>query len=277
MDTELLKTFIEVSKTRHFGRAAESLYLTQSAVSSRIRLLENQLGVSLFTRHRNNIQLTSPGEQLLPYAESLVNTWQQARSIVTKNSQKNDILSIGAVSLIWEIKLNNWLENIYLQNKKLQIEARIAPRNQLVQQLHERKLDLLIATQPPKMDKLTCQLLGIIPLKLFSNDNKSNGKQRSYISLDWGADFIQREEDIYAQKSSISLITSSANMARQMLKNTESCAFLPADWQIESSDLKLVPKSPTIQQSVYAIWLQNSDQKSLIAKILNNPIITQDE
>ncbi|SUC17946.1 transcriptional regulator HdfR [Proteus mirabilis] len=44
MDTELLKTFLEVSKTRHFGRAAESLYLTQSAVSFRIRQLETQLG-----------------------------------------------------------------------------------------------------------------------------------------------------------------------------------------------------------------------------------------
>ena len=49
MDTELLKTFLEVSRTRHFGRAAESLYLTQSAVSFRIRQLENQLGVNLFT------------------------------------------------------------------------------------------------------------------------------------------------------------------------------------------------------------------------------------
>ena len=53
MDTELLKTFLEVSRTRHFGRAAEALYLTQSAVSFRIRQLENQLGVNLFTRHRN--------------------------------------------------------------------------------------------------------------------------------------------------------------------------------------------------------------------------------
>lgn len=47
MDTELLKTFLEVSRTRHFGRAAEALYLTQSAVSFRIRQLENQLGVNL--------------------------------------------------------------------------------------------------------------------------------------------------------------------------------------------------------------------------------------
>ncbi len=70
MDTELLKTFLEVSRTRHFGRAAESLYLTQSAVSFRIRQLENQLGVNLFTRHRNNIRLTAAGEKLLPYARN---------------------------------------------------------------------------------------------------------------------------------------------------------------------------------------------------------------
>lgn len=79
MDTELLKTFLEVSKTRHFGRAAESLYLTQSAVSFRIRQLETQLGTNLFTRHRNNIRLTLAGERLIPYAESLMNTWLQAK------------------------------------------------------------------------------------------------------------------------------------------------------------------------------------------------------
>lgn len=79
MDTELLKTFLEVSRTRHFGRAAESLYLTQSAVSFRIRQLENQLGANLFTRHRNNIRLTPAGERLVPYAEMLLNTWQLAK------------------------------------------------------------------------------------------------------------------------------------------------------------------------------------------------------
>lgn len=79
MDTELLKTFLEVSRTRHFGRAAESLYLTQSAVSFRIRQLENQLGANLFTRHRNNIRLTPAGERLLPYAETLMSTWQLAK------------------------------------------------------------------------------------------------------------------------------------------------------------------------------------------------------
>ena len=101
MDTELLKTFLEVSRTRHFGRAAEALYLTQSAVSFRIRQLENQLGVNLFTRHRNNIRLTAAGEKLLPYAETLMNTWQAARKEVANTSRHNEF-SIGASASLWE-------------------------------------------------------------------------------------------------------------------------------------------------------------------------------
>ena len=72
MDIDLLKTFLEVSRTRHFGKAAENLYLTQSAVSFRIRQLEGLLGAELFTRHRNNIRLTASGMKLLPLAESSV-------------------------------------------------------------------------------------------------------------------------------------------------------------------------------------------------------------
>lgn len=105
MDTELLKTFLEVSRTRHFGRAAEALYLTQSAVSFRIRQLENQLGVNLFTRHRNNIRLTTAGEKLLPYAETLMNTWQAARKEVAHTSRHNEF-SIGASASLWECMLN---------------------------------------------------------------------------------------------------------------------------------------------------------------------------
>ncbi|MGF1808122.1 LysR family transcriptional regulator, partial [Aliivibrio sifiae] len=71
MDTDLLKTFLEVTKTRHFGRAAEHLFLTQSAVSFRVRQLESQLGNPLFTRQRHNVQLTAAGERLLPYAEAI--------------------------------------------------------------------------------------------------------------------------------------------------------------------------------------------------------------
>ena len=90
VDSELLKTFLEVSRTSHFGKAAETLYLTQSAVSFRIRQLETQVGADLFTRPRNNIQLTEAGERLVPYAEKLMETWLLAKKKFSRaDSTKN--------------------------------------------------------------------------------------------------------------------------------------------------------------------------------------------
>ena len=53
-----LRTYLEVYRTRYFSKAAGNLFVTQSAVSARIRQLEDKLGVRLFTRNRNNIQPT---------------------------------------------------------------------------------------------------------------------------------------------------------------------------------------------------------------------------
>jgi len=88
LDTELLKTFLEVQKTRHFGKAAENLYLTQSAVSFRIRQLEQSLGVALFTRFRNNIQLTNAGELLLPHARAVIQAMVAAKQQLLLQSGK---------------------------------------------------------------------------------------------------------------------------------------------------------------------------------------------
>ncbi len=87
MDTELLKTFLEVQKTRHFGKAADNLYLTQSAVSFRIRQLEQGLGTSLFYRSRNNIQLTAAGEALLPHAIAVIQALSNARLQIQQQTQ----------------------------------------------------------------------------------------------------------------------------------------------------------------------------------------------
>lgn len=184
MDTELLKTFLEVSRTRHFGRAAESLYLTQSAVSFRIRQLENQLGANLFTRHRNNIRLTPAGERLLPYAESLMNTWQLAKKEVVRSLQHTE-LSIGATASLWEAYLTPWLQALYQQREALQLEARVALRHSLVKQLHERQLDLLITTEPPKMDELASQQLSNFSLRLFSSAHRDKQAPMPYIKLEW--------------------------------------------------------------------------------------------
>lgn len=273
MDTELLKTFLEVSRTRHFGRAAESLYLTQSAVSFRIRQLENQLGANLFTRHRNNIRLTPAGERLLPYAENLMNTWQIAKKEVVRSLQHTE-LSIGATASLWEAYLTPWLQSLYQQHEALQLEARVALRQSLVKQLHERQLDLLITTEPPKMDELASQLLGNFSLRLFSSSLRNSESPMPYIKLEWGADFHPQENRLQDGEAMPVLTTTSAHLTRQLLETTGGCAFLPSQWETDYPHLVASPEIPTLIRPLYAVWLQNSDQQPLIRQLLKIPLNT---
>lgn len=277
MDTELLKTFLEVSRTRHFGRAAEALYLTQSAVSFRIRQLENQLGVNLFTRHRNNIRLTTAGEKLLPYAETLMNTWQAARKEVAHTSRHNEF-SIGASASLWECMLNAWLGRLYqLQEPQsgLQFEARIAQRQSLVKQLHERQLDLLITTEAPKMDEFSSQLLGHFTLALYCSSPARKKSELNYLRLEWGPDFQQHETGLIAVDEVPVLTTSSAELARQQLSALNGCSWLPVNWANEKGGLHTVADSATLSRPLYAIWLQNSDKYSLICDLLKTDVLDE--
>lgn len=270
MDTELLKTFLEVSRTRHFGRAAESLYLTQSAVSFRIRQLENQLGVNLFTRHRNNIRLTAAGEKLLPYAETLMSTWQAARKEVAHTSRHNEF-SIGASASLWECMLNQWLGRLY-QNQDahtgLQFEARIAQRQSLVKQLHERQLDLLITTEAPKMDEFSSQLLGYFTLALYTSAPSKLKGDLNYLRLEWGPDFQQHEAGLIGADEVPILTTSSAELAQQQIAMLNGCTWLPVSWARKKGGLHTVVDSTTLSRPLYAIWLQNSDKNTLIRDLL---------
>ncbi|EMZ1372053.1 HTH-type transcriptional regulator HdfR [Salmonella enterica] len=277
VDTELLKTFLEVSRTRHFGRAAEALYLTQSAVSFRIRQLENQLGVNLFTRHRNNIRLTTAGEKLLPYAETLMNTWQAARKEVAHTSRHNEF-SIGASASLWECMLNAWLGRLYqLQEPQsgLQFEARIAQRQSLVKQLHERQLDLLITTEAPKMDEFSSQLLGHFTLALYCSSPARKKSELNYLRLEWGPDFQQHETGLIAADEVPVLTTSSAELARQQLSALNGCTWLPVNWANEKGGLHTVADSATLSRPLYAIWLQNSDKYSLICDLLKTDVLDE--
>ena len=275
MDTELLKTFLEVSRTRHFGRAAEALYLTQSAVSFRIRQLENQLGVNLFTRHRNNIRLTAAGEKLLPYAETLMNTWQAARKEVANTSRHNEF-SIGASASLWECMLNDWLKRLYQSQEpqsSLQFEARIAQRQSLVKQLHERQLDLLITTETPKMDEFSSQLLGYFTLALYCSSPSQTKDELNYLRLEWGPDFQQHEAGLIAGDEVPVLSTSSAELARQQLSVIKGFSWLPVNWAKTKSDLHTVTDSTTLSRPLYAVWLQNSDKNGLICDLLRTDIL----
>ncbi len=78
MDLYKLKTFYTVANLSSFSRAAETLFLTQPAVSAQIKDLEYEYKTKLFNRVGRSIQLTRAGETLLVYAEKLLGIYEES-------------------------------------------------------------------------------------------------------------------------------------------------------------------------------------------------------
>ncbi|WP_410644545.1 LysR family transcriptional regulator [Amycolatopsis sp. lyj-346] len=72
LDVAQVRAFVVTAEQRHFGRAAQTLFLTQQALSKRIRKLEDTLATPLFLRTPRSVELTADGERFLPHARELV-------------------------------------------------------------------------------------------------------------------------------------------------------------------------------------------------------------
>ncbi|MEX2161963.1 MAG: LysR family transcriptional regulator [Anaerolineales bacterium] len=72
MDTEKIQTFLHAAENLSFSEAAKLLHLSQPSVSHQIKTLEQELGVSLFSRSSTGLELTESGRVLLPWARRLI-------------------------------------------------------------------------------------------------------------------------------------------------------------------------------------------------------------
>jgi LysR family transcriptional regulator, flagellar master operon regulator len=278
MDTDLLRTFIEVSKTRHFGRAAENLYLTQSAVSFRIRQLEQQLGVSLFARHRNNIQLTLSGEHLLPYAETILQTLGRAKQTLAKDDAMQHQLVIGAPQVCWEMGLQQWLDGWFSEQQNQAIRLETGNREQLCRQLLERAIDLAIMTEPSKIDEVTVKQVAEFQLCLVSRTprlNVSMLNEQSVIWLEWSSNISAAGVPADLLQRMPTLQTSSFQQALHHLLKHGGVAYLPRHFiasHLKNSELHFVEGAQVLPRPIYLAYRNGSEQQPHLEALLNRPL-----
>jgi DNA-binding transcriptional LysR family regulator len=83
LDLAQVRAFVVTAEHRHFSRAAETLFLTQQALSKRIRKLEDALSVQLFLRTNRAVELTEDGERFLSHARELIRVSDVALAVIS--------------------------------------------------------------------------------------------------------------------------------------------------------------------------------------------------
>jgi DNA-binding transcriptional LysR family regulator len=260
MDTDLLTTFLELSRTRHFGRAAENLYLTQSAVSARIRLLEEQLGVVLFTRTRNDIQLTPAGARLMKYAESILNTLNRARQDVVMKAEDLESLAIGGMFSLWGIILHDWLVAVHRQWPEVALQAEAGNQDVLVRKLLDGALDLGFMWEPPQMAELEMEEMGRIRLVMVSTTPGLSAQQAvgpGYIMVDWGTGFTITHARHFPEMPTPALRVGMGRMALALMLAGGGSAYIAAPMaadHLAAGRLHRVAEAPPIDRAFHAVF-----------------------
>lgn len=106
MDSADLRVFEAVARLGGMSRAAAELHTVQSNVTTRIRLLEEKLGIPLFDRHSRGVTLTDAGRRLLPYAEDVASILDEAVRAAQDTGLPRGPLTLGSLETTAALRLS---------------------------------------------------------------------------------------------------------------------------------------------------------------------------
>ena len=155
MDNNLLKylAFVETVDRGSFTKAADSLHYAQSSVSKMIADLEKEWGVTLLQRNKKGVCLTSEGQQILPYARSLLGDFEKMQEKINAiHDVASGIVRIGTFSSV----AINWLPDIFARFQEdypgIDYEILLGDYAEIEQWLQEGRIDCGFLSLPTHKD-----------------------------------------------------------------------------------------------------------------------------
>ncbi len=149
-----MRAVVEVARLRSFSRAAETLGLTQPAISAQVRIIEEETGYRLFDRLGRSVHLTQPGIVLLEYAERMLNLRRQAVQAVADLRRPSTRLALGATESICLYVLPPVLKEFQTRYPAVAISIFRHNTDRVVRKLLEGVLDvgfISLPTQHPDL------------------------------------------------------------------------------------------------------------------------------
>lgn len=144
-DMDVLRTFVTGVSLGSFGRAAERLGRSPSAISLQLRKLEEQAGTSLFIKQGRGLALTEAGELLLSYARRILALNDEAVLALSGPGEVEGWLRVGMPEDFAERFLPDLLGRFSRAHPRVKVEARSDRGRPLVQALEHGELDLALA------------------------------------------------------------------------------------------------------------------------------------
>ncbi len=148
MNLRFVEAFYWVVTLRSVTRAAEKLHLTQSAMSSRIAALEQELGTLLLDRRDRQFRVTIAGQRFFAHAERLLALQREIRAELGGSDPEPVLLRVGAFESALHSWLMDWVRQLHEAQPGMALELTVETSPVLVDQLARGTIDLAIAVLP---------------------------------------------------------------------------------------------------------------------------------
>lgn len=144
-----LRYLVAVAEHRHFSKAAEACFVTQSTLSMAIRELEQQLGVVIFERNRKSVLITPVGEKLLAQARAILGGVEDFVSLArAEKGSLNGEIRLGVIPTIGPFLLPKILGELRQVYGKLRLYLKEEISSRLAVMLKQGQLDVLVLAFP---------------------------------------------------------------------------------------------------------------------------------
>jgi DNA-binding transcriptional LysR family regulator len=178
MNLSFVEAFYWVATLKSVSRAAEKLFLTQSAMSARIAVLEEELNTPLLDRRDKHFRLTPAGARFLADAERLLQLWREIKTGLGSGPQRAVSLRIGAIESVLHSWLIPWLERLRGEHPGLKLELTVETTPVLLELVRRGALDLALAALPVHADGVHTRALPSMPMVFVGK--RALHKRRKY-------------------------------------------------------------------------------------------------
>jgi DNA-binding transcriptional LysR family regulator len=144
MHEEQWRTFLAVARDLSFSQAAGSLHVTQSAVTTRIRSLEEELGIRLFVRSTRHVALTPAGRALWDRFQRLEELAGEVRDVAERVAGRGEAISVGC-STSQAILIEPVLRTFHARRPEVPLRLRTGHSEEVLRWMREGSVDLAVS------------------------------------------------------------------------------------------------------------------------------------
>ena len=154
-----LQVFYTVAKLLSFTKAAETLHMTQPAVTFQVRQVEEHFNTRLFDRTHNRVTLTEAGRKSYEYAEEIFELYAEMENSVKElTGDVSGALTLGASTTIAEYMLPSLLSGFTKQYPDIQLRLKVSNTEGIVSMIENSMIDLGIVEGPVSNKNLLVEM-----------------------------------------------------------------------------------------------------------------------